>query len=189
MKLAKTYFIATCILLSAGAVVAQNPQTMMNDKAAETKQEIGSHDGEIIAFIIALDNQEINAANIVAKKKATQAVVKYAQMMKTDHGKNLTEVNALSEKIHVSAQSNAKIDDFKKKGQEELHTLATLNSHEFETAYIDAMVKGHTTALEKMDKALEQVTNPELKNFVMNTRDRIEMHLAAAKKIQGELKK
>ncbi len=61
-----------------------------------------------------------------------------------------------------------------------------LDGKEFETAYLDGMIKGHTELLDMIDnKLLKTVKNDALKAHLTETRGHVAMHLEQAKKLKN----
>jgi putative membrane protein len=66
-------------------------------------------------------------------------------------------------------------------------SLSAKSGADFDKAYINAMVKGHTRMLALM-KSEESSSDPDLKAFATKTSDTVQMHLDMATKIQSSLK-
>src|SRR5687768_12644952 len=108
-------------------------------------------DGEIIAYVIALDNHEIKASDEATQKKVNSAVTDYAKMLHDDHEKNLKQANDLSESIKVPANQTKSIVQFEKKGEKDLSSMSKMDGLKFQKAFLKAMVKGHEAALTKIN--------------------------------------
>ena len=106
------------------------------------------HDGEIIAYMQALNNAEINTGKLAEDKKVDDAVMDYAKMMVKHHTDNLEVVTELSEKIKVPADETPAVNKFKEKNDADLAKLSKLDNAKFQKKYIQAMIKGHTDANE-----------------------------------------
>lgn len=142
-------------------------------------------DADIIAMIIAVNLNEINAAELAQKKNLSSAVMDYANMLHTAHSDNMTEANILAKNLELVPAETKDAENLKTKGAEELLTLSPLDGTEFEGPFIAAMIKGHTDVLEMIDTILlPQATNEYLKTFLKETRGDIAMHLEAAQKLQ-----
>lgn len=147
-------------------------------------------DAEVLAFVIAVDDNEVLAAAEVAKKKPSSAVLDYAKMMHQEHGKNQAQTMELGQKINVTPVDTEAVDKLRVKGAGELAALIPLKGDDFEAAYVTAMVKGHTEALEMIDSKLMEAANDEsLKKHLKETRSTIAQHLEEGKKLQASLKK
>lgn len=145
-------------------------------------------DEEILAFLIVINNNEIAAAHAVAEKSVPASVSTYASLMKKDHSKNLRDTLKISKSNNLPPQNNAKILALKEKGKNELASLTHLNNVDFAKAYIAAMVNDHDEVLTMIDNDyLKQVTNPQLKDHLIATREHVVRHLQLAKEIQPTL--
>lgn len=140
---------------------------------------------DALAMLLAINEHEIAAADQALRKNVTGAVRDYAQMMKTDHGKNLADTTRLG----GAASTAPTIEAMEKKGEADLRTLDAQTGKAYEKAYIDAMVTGHTDALARIDSTmLPAATDPNIRQHLTTTRDTVSRHLARAKEIQGTLK-
>ncbi|MBA2711411.1 MAG: DUF4142 domain-containing protein [Tatlockia sp.] len=161
------------------------PATTTSTSATSATQDEKQKEGELIAFLVVLNQNEIAAANEARKKNIKSEVKSYADLMKTDHTKNLNDTLELSKQNNLEPKSTPMIDSLKRKGEEELVVLAPLDSTGFENAYIDAMVKGHEEALMVIDNNfMNSVKNPTLKTHLETTRSHISTHLEKAKELQ-----
>ena len=142
------------------------------------------HDGEIIAYIQALDNAEINVSKVAKDKKVDSAVMDYADMMIKHHGDNLEQVTELSTKINVAPDDTKEVNKFKEKSDADLAKLSKMDDAKFQKDYIEAMIKGHTDADKMIGKFEKEAQNPDLKQFLMDTKTVVEEHLAVAKKLK-----
>lgn len=145
---------------------------------------VKDHDGEIIAYMQAINNQEINVSKIAKDKSVDADVMKFVDMMIDQHGANLQQVTDLSAKINIPADETNAIKKFKEKGGKDLTALSKLDGSKFQKAYIKAMIKGHKTADKMLAHFEVEAQNPELKQYLVATKTAVEEHLAAAKKLK-----
>lgn len=179
--------IPLCIgtaIFAASSYAAKEPNT----GATKADKVQTQKNGEIIAVLITVDKNEIALAELALKKERTPAVKKYAQMLKRQHTQNLHEALKLSKKIGLAPVDTARVTSLQKEGVEGLATLSPLKGKDFDKAYIDAMVSGHTAVLKMIDKnLLKNVSNSSLKEFVIATRPHIVFHLQQGQIIQKAL--
>lgn len=158
--------------------------------AAAGKGAAAGGDAEILSRVLAVNTNEIVAAMEAAKKKVSPEVLDYAKMLHTEHGKNAGDTMKLGQKIDVTPMDTESVNQLRIKGAGELAALVPLDGDKFGTAYIEAMIKGHTEVLAMIDsKLLPGAKNEDLKKHLSETRGHVAMHLEAAKKIQGGAKK
>ncbi len=142
-------------------------------------------EGEILAFLAALNQHEIDAAAAAKSKELSAQVSEYAMMLSTHHSSNLEKTLALGDSINIEPQETESIKEFKKNGNEELAKLAAMEGKGFEVAYLEAMIKGHTDALVWIDTKLTASAKSEaLKAHLDETRMQLAMHLEEAKKLR-----
>ncbi|MBA3386328.1 MAG: DUF4142 domain-containing protein [Chthoniobacterales bacterium] len=147
-------------------------------------------DAEVLAFVIAVDDNEILAAAEATKKKPSSAVLDYAKMMHQEHGKNEADTMELGQKISVTPIDTEAVDKLRVKGAGELAALIPLKGDEFEAAYVAAMVKGHTEVLEMIDsKLLKAAENEAVKKHLNETRSAVAQHLEMGKKLQASMQR
>ena len=143
-------------------------------------------DAEVLAFVNAVNVNEILAAAEAQKKKISGPVMDYAKMLHTEHGANMAKTNQLGLKISVTPSITKEVDAVMRKGAGELATLIPMDGKDFETAYLDAMIKGHMEVLSMIDsKLLTNAKNEALKAHLTETRGHVAMHLEQAKKLKG----
>lgn len=176
--------------LTFNASYAADENQTTNNTTAPTMQSQSSSqskDAEILAFLMVLDNNEIAAAKEAKTKKLDSKVKNYANTMLKDHEDNLHHTMKVIKKADIKPVNSSMATSLKEQGQKLLEALKPLKDKEFEKAYMDAMVKGHTEALQAIDDNLNHVSNEKVKKFLKATRDHVEKHLKKAEAIQKEL--
>ena len=175
---------------------SDNPSDMNSITSAETaspaSRSIASEgmDGEVMAYLMALDNQEIMAASQALSKNVSEPITTYAQMLQTDHRANMQKTQSAAESINLTAMDTPAVDDFKTKGSSDIAKLDPLSGPEYEKAFMDMMVKGHREALTMIDNQLmSQAQSEPMKAQLQESRKHIAAHLEVAEKIQSEIQK
>lgn len=162
--------------------------TMPGDTAMGSGMAAKYSDGEIAAAVLAVDENEINAALAAEKEKIGKDAAKFAKMLLKQHREDSNKVSKLAkkEKIEIS-QTAAKAQELRTKGASDLQALSAKDSLEFEQGYISAMIQGHTEALALFDEHLiKDATNPKLKKQLSDTRKHVAHHLEEAKRLQSD---
>jgi len=143
---------------------------------------------DILGVVVTLNKNEIAAAREAKRKAVNPAVKRYANMLYTQHTKNLQKTINLSRKLGVTPATNNLTMMLQNKGQQEMATLASLNGRDFDRAYINDMVTDHTEALQLLDQILlKRSLGLLLTKHLKSTRDHIAMHLHKAERIQAQL--
>jgi len=164
----------------------QTNSTTANTQAPATQDN--SKNAEIIAWVMTVDKSEIAAAKIVLKKKISEPVKKFAQMMISQHGKNLMRAKQLSHHMKVKPVEGSDAKSLKEDSEKEGKKLEGMTDG-VDKEYMNAMVDGHTAALKQVDDYLQAGDqNPKMQKFLKDTKEMISHHLDEAKKVQGNLK-
>ncbi len=144
-------------------------------------------DAEIMGFVVAINMNEILAAAEAEKRKISLQPMEYAKMLHMEHGKNLGQTLKLGEEIDVRPVITPAVDALQVKGAGALAAIVPLEGTEFEQAYLDLMITGHTEALEMIDsKLLANVDNADLKAHLTMTREHVAAHLERAKVLREQ---
>ena len=125
---------------------------------------------------------EVEAGKLAQEKGSSQDVKDFGAMMVKDHTQNNSDLMALAKTKGVDVS-----DKLDTKHQGMIDGLSAKSGAEFDKAYIDAMVKGHTRMLKLMTSE-ESSSDADLKGFATKTSDTVQMHLTKAEDIQKSLK-
>lgn len=138
-------------------------------------------DALALGLLAAVDDHEIQAAQQAKSKQVSAAVMEYAGMMEKHHTNDLIETKAMG-----ALADTPEVQAMKEKGASDLAKLGELSGKEYETAYVDAMVKGHTEVLALIDGRLLSLASPgPVREHLSKAREYVAMHLEAARKLQG----
>jgi putative membrane protein len=177
------------ILLSTLLFALLSSNAFAADKTTSGDKAVAQDDKDIMAVLIVLNKNEINAANEALKQSKNTDVDDYAHMMKKHHTENLNETMKLKDELHAHVKDNSDAKDLKDAGKKEGKELASLKGVDFDKAYIGDMVKDHEDALKLIDdKLLPKVSNEKLKSLLEATQKTVQSHLDKAKEIQDKLK-
>lgn len=142
-------------------------------------------DGEIMALLIALNENELHAAMTAEQKQAGPDTMAYAKTLHKDHGMNIADTEKIGVKIGVTPIETAAVDALHDKGAQQLAPMVTMTGSKFEGAFADAMRTGHTDALKMLDEWITKANNPALKQHLTETRGHIERHLTEAQQLKS----
>lgn len=149
--------------------------------AGGTAPMAANDDALALGLLAVVDDHEIQAAQQAKSKQVSAAVMDYASMMEKQHTDNLVETKTLG-----ALADTPEVQAMKEKGASDLAELGKLSGKEYETAYVDAMVKGHTEALALIDGRLLSLASPgPVRDHLGKTREHVMAHLEAARKLQG----
>lgn len=145
-----------------------------------------ARDGEIIAYVIAIDSHEVDAAKVALEKSPRNDVANYAHEMINDHGKNLDQMKSLSASENIPLRETKSVDNFITHGNKAIQSLDKATPTTIDTKYIDAMVTGHEEALSKLKGFVKTASNHSLKQLLKTTEETVSSHLTKAKELQNQ---
>ena len=139
-------------------------------------------DAEVLAFLIAMDDNVVIAATAAHKKKLDGAVAKLAQSLHEAHGKSQAKTMALGLKLGTTPVDTKAVDDLRVKGAHELAVLVPLSGAEFERGFVGAMVKSHTETLHIIDgQLLPAAKEKDVEKHLKKVREDVAAHLEVLK--------
>lgn len=152
---------------------------------AKAKAEKRLTDGEVIGAAMAANEGEVKMAEVALKKAVAHDVKKFAERMKSDHGKALKQDKALEKKAKIAgAESDvsAALKADVAKTVEELHTKS---GTAFDRAYMASQVKAHKELLTSIDdRLMPSAQHADVKAMLVEMRRTVADHLASAEEIQ-----
>jgi putative membrane protein len=126
---------------------------------------------------------EVKLGQMAQDKGSNQRIKDFGAMMVKDHTaagdelKNLASQKNVTLPATVSSDHQKKIDDLNKK-----------TGHDFDKAYIDAMVDGHQSTVNDFEKISKNEKDADVKAWVDKTLPTLKMHLDSARAIKKEIK-
>jgi putative membrane protein len=156
-------------------------------QAVEMRQNMIS-DAGIISLLMTIDKSEVDAGKKAKTKKLSKEVSDYANMMVQAHGANLQKDKNLGKSLRAPKWTgySAKVH---KEDAAHLKKILKMSGMDFEKAYMDMMIAGHTSVLAKLEKQLiPSAQNSALKTHLENTQKAVTSHLEMAKNIRQNLK-
>lgn len=143
---------------------------------------------EALALLNAVNDHEVKAAEMAKSKNVTGPVLEYANMMQAEHGKNMTDTNALLQTAGGAPADSARLNEQKAKSEAKRAQLQALDGEAFAKGYIDAMVTDHAEALTLLDSMLiPAATDEAVRNHLTTTRQHVQQHHDRAREIQTQL--
>lgn len=156
--------------------------------ATAPMQKTAIDDATIVAIFDAANTWDIEAGELALEKSHTKRVRDFAEMMVRDHKAVRQMGRDLAQRLKVTPTPPGK--DFPLALDHERSTkhLRAMRGAAFDTAYINHEVAYHQAVIDAVTTTLLPATkNAELKAFEEKVAPNFQAHLAAAKKVQGEL--
>lgn len=169
----------------SGATVPNAQDSANRANAGATQTPASFTEAEILGVVLAVDENEIAAASKAEKQKLSADAMTYAKMLHKEHKANKEATKKVGKTLGIKHVTSPTADNLRAKGEADLKSMASLKGTDFEKAYIDAMVQGHTDALQLLDTQLiPSAKSDALKTHLTDTRNHVAMHLEQGKRLQ-----
>ena len=142
-------------------------------------QAAGMPEPAALGVLNAINAHEIAAGEQALGKGVKGEVAAFARMMIDQHTEHREKTQALNP--DASAQDAM---TQQRKGEAELAALDAKSGDEYARAYVDAMVKGHTEALDALDtRLIPAATSEPVRQHLTATRGHVAAHLEQAQRL------
>ncbi|MFC0679416.1 DUF4142 domain-containing protein [Lysobacter korlensis] len=142
---------------------------------------------EALALVATVDQMEIALSQQAKAKKVTGPVMAYADMMVAQHTPHLAQTRAMIEKMGGMPADGTTIQKLMAAGKLSQDRLGALQGDAYARAYVEHMVASHQHAIAMVDASMNVATDPAARDFMMKTRQALQMHLERAQQLQGQL--
>jgi putative membrane protein len=145
-------------------------------------------DQEVAGILAAADRGEIASGELVRSTTKDPEVKRLADHMVEDHQKNLAASSELLGRIGITPAESDPSMTIERQGREAVADMSRKQGVAADRAYVDAQVTTHSQLLDLIDRRLVLSTeSPDLKDFIVKLRPRIEEHLEHARRVQASL--
>ncbi len=186
------YFVALVSLICIGALTLacqtgsasydQNSNVNANRSAAGNTMQVAESDRMFAVKASQGGKQEVELGQLAAKQASSSDVKAFANRMIQDHSKAGDELMQTTNKLGITVPATEDPAFEKKKDQ-----LSKLKGVDFDRAYMNEMVDGHTKVATDFESYANTGTNADLKAWASRTLPTVREHLQMAKDIQSKL--
>jgi predicted outer membrane protein len=144
-------------------------------------------DAQITAVLVAIDNGEIDEANLALKRASSPEVKAFADRIARMHKATLIRTSKDATKSKVAPADNPVADAFQADVQKRLATLSIAAQSNFEDVYLDGQLAAHRNALSLIDQMMPAVQDKTLREDLAHERDVVKGHLDDALKVVDDV--
>lgn len=181
-------------LLFAGIVASALFLTACNEEkdsstevAKETNEEKMPDKMEYdAAFAVEVCNggmMEVQLSQLAETNSSSAAVKDFAKMMVSDHSAANEELKGIAAKNNITLPSA-----LSENSQETYNEMAKKKGADFDKAYVNAMVDGHKSTIDKFQDEAKDGTNADLKAFASKTLPTLQAHKQKIDAIDNTMK-
>jgi putative membrane protein len=141
---------------------------------------------QIVAFMDAANNGEIEEGKLAARKATNPAVKAFARQIVADHEAMLRDARALAVKQGIAPDSTKDdVHDLLNDTRDELKDLTDKPAgKDWDEEYIDKQIDGHKDVLSKLQDLEKTTTDPQLKEALNKAVGKVQSHLTKAQDIK-----
>ncbi len=150
------------------------------DSINKSNKTVSENVADFMTDAAIINMEEIELGNMAQQQGYDQRVKDFGKMLVEDHTNLRNKVREIATRKNIALpDSNAqKIQ----KAREDL-----MKSDNFDQDFIDKMVAGHKKAIDTYKKALEQVSDQDVKQLISTALPQLQTHLDSAQSIQESL--
>jgi len=137
--------------------------------------KVNSADRMFLRHAAEINLSEIDLAQLAQQNATSDQVKQFAQRMITDHTNNLQTLKDLAARKDVVLP-----DQLSAKNTALYARLGKLSGTDFDHAYINAMIQGHTQAVALFKNESTAAANADVRSYASQTLPMVEAHLKLA---------
>jgi putative membrane protein len=146
-------------------------------------------DPEIASVAVTANQIDINYANLAKEKSKNADIIKFANMMASDHQSVIDQAVKLVTKLKVTPKDNPVSQKLNADSEATKKMLSSKSGDDFNKAYIDNEVAYHKAVISTVEGVLiPQSQNAELKQLLKNVLPTLKAHLEHAQMTQKMMK-
>jgi len=126
---------------------------------------------------------EVELGKLAAQKASNDAVKQFGQRMVDDHSKANEHLKQMASKSNIEVP-----EALDSKHQSRVDKLAKLSGPAFDKAYVKDQLKDHERDVDDFKSEAENSSDPNVKQFAMQTLPTLEEHLSAVKDFKKTVK-
>jgi len=126
---------------------------------------------------------EVELGKLAAQKASNDAVKQFGQRMVDDHSKANEQLKQIADKSNIEVP--AALDS---KHQARIDKLAKLSGPAFDKAYVKDQLKDHERDVDDFKSEAQNGSDPNVKQFAMQTLPTLQEHLSAVKDLKKTVK-
>jgi putative membrane protein len=125
---------------------------------------------------------EVQLGNLAAQKATNEDVKRYGERLAADHGQLGQKLQQMASNMGVRLSQ-----DLTPEQQNLVSNLEKLSGKAFDREFIKAMINDHTKDIAAFERAANQATNADIKQFATEALPTLRDHLKTARELAGKV--
>jgi putative membrane protein len=169
------------LLLLAAPLVLATPAVAQNASPSQS-QPISTSAKQFLDFASQVNVGEIRGGLLVEQKAQAPAVKAFGRLMTLDHSELQSQLDGVAAANNISLPNQPSAAE-----EKQMSPLKSMSGSQFDTAYINDMVKGHENAVSRFKSEKSSEQNPTIRAVASSALPILEQHLALAKAVQASV--
>ncbi|OGV28002.1 MAG: hypothetical protein A3F18_04935 [Legionellales bacterium RIFCSPHIGHO2_12_FULL_37_14] len=144
-------------------------------------------DGQIVNDIMVADKGEVANASIAKKRAVSCKVRHFAEQLYNAHGKCLQKISGFAKRNGIKPEDSYYASEVKSYFDNDKSFLEASPRQDFDKNYVNSEIREHQHALQFLDRAIRDSSNPALTEKLKKARMHVANHLARAQEIKKEM--
>ena len=151
------------------AATTKNEAEDKNDSALATKA--AEKDAQFVVDVITSNYGEVKLAQLAQQKSSNKEIKDVAKTLETDHTAVLNDLKTLASNkgITIPTEESGQAKD-------KLKELTDDKTSEFDKEWCETLMDNHKNSISKFENAANELTDPDLKNFVNTVLPKLRTH-------------
>ncbi len=125
---------------------------------------------------------EVQVGNLAQKDSKNKAIQEYGKMLVDDHTNANNDLKDIASKKNINLPTTVTSDQ-----QDKIDKLSKETGSDFDKDFISMAIDDHQNDIDKFKKAGENITDQDLKDFIVKTLPTLQKHLDKAKEIKKKM--
>ncbi len=125
---------------------------------------------------------EVQVGKLAQQNSSNKAIQDYGKMLEDDHTSLNNDLKDISAKKNINLPTTVTSDQ-----QDKIDKLSKEKGSDFDKDFISMAVDDHQNDIDKFKKAGDNITDPDLKDFIVKALPTLQKHLDKAKEIKKKM--
>jgi putative membrane protein len=170
-----TFLLLTVPLLFAAPAFAQSA-------SPSSGQPMDQSGKQFLDFASEVNISEIRSGLLAQQKAQSNSVKAFGRLMALDHSQLESQLDAIAALDHMQVP-----DKPSSTAEQEMDQLRSMSGSQFDSTYMNDMVKGHEKVVTRFQSEKSNAYNPTVLSVASSALPILQQHLALAKAVQASL--
>ncbi len=147
---------------------------------ANKTAKLGDPEMHVLAHVHHANQMEVTAGKLAQKRATRDSIKSYGTMLVKDHGQNDRDILAFAKKHGQKIGDDMPMTDDEKasakKGKDAMDSLKAAKGADFDREFLTMMAADHDQELAKLDMAVHEISDPDLKAMLRDMKPVLQKH-------------